>query len=105
MLEQGLPDSVAAEVLGHSTPAVTRAIYQHVSRVLATGALEMCGRAEVFDLSGNLKEWTSEQRGQLGVVRGGGYETNLDAGLMCDQADDLKAPIFRHSTIGFRCCR
>jgi integrase len=40
MLEQGLPDSVAAEVLGHSTPAVTRAIYQHVSRVLATGALE-----------------------------------------------------------------
>ena len=40
MLEQGVPDSVAAEVLGHSTPAVTRAIYQHVSRVLATDALE-----------------------------------------------------------------
>ncbi len=73
--------------------------------LLACGALESCDRGGVFDLSGNLKEWTSERRGQLGVVRGGGYESNLEAGLTCGQQDDLKAPIFRHATIGFRCCR
>ena len=70
-----------------------------------TGALERCVRSGVFDLSGNAKEWTTEQIDALRVVRGGGYETNLAAGLRCDQAGDLKDPALRHPGIGFRCCR
>ena len=64
-----------------------------------------CARAGVFDLSGNLKEWTSDTRDRLRVVRGGSYETNVAAGLACAQENDLKDPTLRHPGIGFRCCR
>ncbi|MEZ4434103.1 MAG: SUMF1/EgtB/PvdO family nonheme iron enzyme [bacterium] len=70
-----------------------------------TGSLLGCARAGVSDLSGNVKEWTTEALDELRVVRGGSYETNLAAGLRCDQAGDLKDPALRHPGIGFRCCR
>ncbi|MCA9527260.1 MAG: SUMF1/EgtB/PvdO family nonheme iron enzyme, partial [Myxococcales bacterium] len=73
--------------------------------VLACGSLATCARAGVFDLSGNLKEWTSDTRDRLRVVRGGSYETNVAAGLACAQENDLKDPTLRHPGIGFRCCR
>jgi integrase len=41
LLEAGIPDKVVAEVLGHSNPATTRAVYQHVTaglRAQATAA-------------------------------------------------------------------
>ncbi|MCA9542444.1 MAG: hypothetical protein KC620_26285, partial [Myxococcales bacterium] len=73
--------------------------------VLPTGAAAQCEYAGVFDLSGNLKEWTDDPRDGLVAVRGGGYETNLPPGLTCDQIDDLKDPGLRHPAVGFRCCR
>ncbi|MGK0361029.1 MAG: hypothetical protein ACI9U2_003347 [Bradymonadia bacterium] len=73
--------------------------------LLHTGRLDRCERGGVFDLSGNLKEWTAEQQDGLRLVRGGGYESNVPAGLACDQRNDLKAEGFRHPGIGFRCCR
>lgn len=72
---------------------------------LPTGELLACVRAGAHDLSGNLKEWTAERLDDLRVVRGGGFESNLAAGLRCDQVDDLKDPALRHPAIGFRCCR
>ncbi len=72
---------------------------------LPTGALATCAAAGAFDLSGNLKEWTDDPRDDLVVVRGGGYETNVAAGLACDQQGDLKPPTFASATTGFRCCR
>jgi hypothetical protein len=78
--------------------------------VEATGALAACVSADgVFDLSGNLKEWTDDQRGSSGagtpihVVRGGSFESP-EFGLTCGtdlsraEADTL-LPSF-----GFRCC-
>lgn len=73
--------------------------------LLHTGRLERCDRGGVLDLSGNLKEWTAQAQDGLRVVRGGGYESNVPAGLMCNQRSDLKAEGFRHPGIGFRCCR
>jgi integrase len=29
LMEQGVPDKVVAELLGHANPAVTRRVYQH----------------------------------------------------------------------------
>ncbi|MCA9540213.1 MAG: SUMF1/EgtB/PvdO family nonheme iron enzyme, partial [Myxococcales bacterium] len=70
-----------------------------------TGALAACVSGGVFDLSGNLKEWTSTADGALRAVRGGGFETNVPAGLTCAQAGDFKPAEFRSEAIGFRCCR
>ena len=70
-----------------------------------TGSMAECVRGRVADLSGNAKEWTTEAVDELRVVRGGGFETNLAAGLRCDESGDLKDPALRHPGIGFRCCR
>ena len=73
--------------------------------ILPTGALDTCDRDGVYDLSGNLKEWSTTMRDGLIVVRGGGFETNVATALRCDQTGDLKPPAFRSAGIGFRCCR
>ncbi len=72
---------------------------------LIGGALATCETEGVYDLSGNLKEWIDEADADLRAVRGGGFETNVAAGLTCVQDSDLKPAIFRASSIGFRCCR
>jgi hypothetical protein len=70
-----------------------------------TGSLATCVRGGVADLSGNLKEWTSDLADGLRPVRGGGYESNIPGGLACDELADLKPEELRSSTLGFRCCR
>ena len=70
-----------------------------------TGSLATCARGGIFDLSGNLKEWTADLVDGLRPVRGGGYESNIPAGLACGQTQDLKPEELRSSTLGFRCCR
>ncbi|RMH42932.1 MAG: hypothetical protein D6689_06720, partial [Deltaproteobacteria bacterium] len=81
---------------------------------LPTGdpALAACVSADgVYDLSGNLKEWTDDIRGTTGppddtdiaVLRGGAYDTPA-AGATC--AFDLsRLPVDAVlETVGFRCC-
>ena len=82
--------------------------------VLATGspfgcptkpAQSMCKSSyNVFDLSGNLKEWTSTQvsPGAFGI-RGGAYDTPA-GGLACDFAFVTGDATFSFSNLGFRCC-
>jgi hypothetical protein len=72
--------------------------------LLPTGSLAMCVRGGVYDLSGNLKEWTQDGDPNLRPVRGGGFETNPPAGLTCGQVGDLKPGGFRAENLGFRCC-
>ncbi len=72
---------------------------------LACGSLMTCETDGVYDLSGNLKEWVDQVDMDLRAVRGGGFETNVAAGLTCVQDSDLKPAVFRASSIGFRCCR
>ena len=73
--------------------------------VMSCGALPDCEADGVFDLSGNLKEWTDALRDGLRPVRGGGFTTNAPEGLACAQVGDLKPAAFRSATLGFRCCR
>jgi len=76
----------------------------------ATGSFTGCegGESGMFDMSGNVREWTSEKRGTSGtksvyVVRGGAYHTPAP-GLICtfdlsQAVEDVVLP-----AIGFRCC-
>jgi formylglycine-generating enzyme required for sulfatase activity len=78
-----------------------------------TGSLSSCegGETGLFDMSGNLREWTSQSTGTTSgpnpktvyVVRGGAYHTP-SMGLSCtfslsQAVEDVVLP-----AIGFRCC-
>jgi formylglycine-generating enzyme required for sulfatase activity len=61
----------------------------------------------VYDMSGNVMEWTSTQVSSSPVtyrVRGGSID-NVKAGLTCQVKFKLFKPDFRLETLGFRCCR
>jgi integrase len=45
LMEQGVPDKVIAELLGHANPAVTRRVYQHASDPLQRDAVERLAAA------------------------------------------------------------
>ena len=79
--------------------------------VIATGARPGCARdlggGPVYDLSGNVWEWTSQQPagvpdGSARILRGGSAG-NLDGGLTCQFQNATPAGAFR-ANIGFRCC-
>jgi hypothetical protein len=57
-----------------------------------------------FDMSGNLREWTSTPVGAAAFrVRGGGFD-NVASGLTCDLSFIALAPDFAFANLGFRCC-
>jgi len=79
--------------------------------LVATGMLPTCvASTGVFDLSGNLKEWTSEITGQttggidIAVQRGGSYETPA-TGATCAFRLTRAAVNAVEPETGFRCCR
>lgn len=86
-------------------------VYAAPSALQPTGALAQCqGAADgAFDLSGNVKEWTADQRGvtsdgaPIYVVRGGSFESP-ERGLTCltDLSQAAGSP--GQEAIGFRCC-
>ncbi|MCB9528401.1 MAG: SUMF1/EgtB/PvdO family nonheme iron enzyme [Myxococcales bacterium] len=79
--------------------------------VLPTGSLPRCtrdlGGGPVFDLSGNVWEWTTQDLspggdGSARAVRGGSAG-NIDGGLTCQFDNATPVGAFR-ANIGFRCC-
>jgi hypothetical protein len=77
-----------------------------VGEALPTGSLADCKSSyDVFDISGNLREWTTENPSpDIHVLRGGSFNTPM-IGLTCEfktsQAkDDVILP-----AVGFRCCK
>jgi formylglycine-generating enzyme required for sulfatase activity len=75
--------------------------------VVPTGSLRDCATPEgVFDLSGNVWEWTAggDPTGGLYELRGGGFGNQEDL-LGCRPEDSLLQPADEgHSGYGFRCC-
>jgi Notch 1 len=73
-----------------------------------TGSLAQCSRdmggGPVYDLSGNVWEWTDESLadGAARALRGGSFG-NVDGGLTCQFSNATPAGSFR-GNIGFRCC-
>jgi hypothetical protein len=85
---------------------------------VAAGAAASCKSPDnVFDMSGNLKEWTSDGRCSSTtsgtcptgtppdgyVVRGGGYDT-ASPGMACSFTFAVMPPTFTFPNLGFRCC-
>ncbi len=63
------------------------------------------GGDRIYDLSGNVKEWTRTSRGPgLHAIRGGSYN-NVEAGRRCDFDFTVGDGNFAFVNTGFRCCR
>jgi formylglycine-generating enzyme required for sulfatase activity len=61
----------------------------------------------VFDMSGNVKEWTLSGAGDPANtrrLRGGSYN-NTSGGLRCDFRFAVADSTFQFPNVGFRCCR
>jgi hypothetical protein len=78
----------------------------------AAGADNTCyanwgGLNRIYDMSGNLSEWTSSTAVSGGTtyqrVRGGNYQT-FPQGTRCDFNFVLDLPTFQNFDLGFRCC-
>jgi len=80
--------------------------------IATTGAFAMCNAqwgaaGAVYDLSGNVKEWTNDTRmsGMTTVheIRGGSYN-NVEAGRTCSFNFTVGDDLFAFPNTGFRCC-
>ncbi len=79
--------------------------------VIPTGTAVNCyanwgtAATRIFDMTGNLQEWTA-QRGSTGVygIRGGSYN-DIQGGLTCTYAFEAAGAGAAMPNTGFRCCR
>ncbi|HET6334330.1 MAG TPA: MopE-related protein [Polyangiales bacterium] len=82
------------------------------NNALATGAMNMCVSMDgLFDMSGNLKEWTNDLQGTTGsppeniyVLRGGSYESP-ELGMTCQTTLSRASASTVLPNVGFRCCK
>jgi formylglycine-generating enzyme required for sulfatase activity len=77
--------------------------------ILPAGSLPSCRAAwpagiDVFDLSGNVREWTARRTAGANPIRGGA-SNNTDTGISCGLAFTLASDTFFFPNVGFRCCR
>ncbi len=77
-------------------------ISQIPDTLLPAGAKKECAtEAGVFDMVGNLHEWTADPSGHF---RGGYYVETWLNGHGCDYVTTRHAPVYWDYSIGFRCC-
>jgi formylglycine-generating enzyme required for sulfatase activity len=89
----GSPDTDALAATG----AYARCFVQHPATPTITGG-------ELYDLSGNAKEWTQGPSSPAeNPLRGGSYN-NLPSGLRCKFDFALSPKDVKVKNIGFRCC-
>jgi formylglycine-generating enzyme required for sulfatase activity len=70
--------------------------------VARTGSFARCaGEEQVFDLVGNVHEWTSAPEG---VFRGGYFLDTKTLGEGCGYATEGHGPAYHDYSTGFRCC-
>jgi formylglycine-generating enzyme required for sulfatase activity len=68
-----------------------------------TGSFRSCKNAfGVFDMVGNLHEWTAAK---AGTFRGGYYLDTQINGEGCDYRTTAHAPTYHDYSTGFRCCK
>jgi hypothetical protein len=77
--------------------------------VIAAGSMPSCytdgpGANDLYDMSGNVKEWTAPRVPDSNPARGGA-SNNLAAGTTCSLSFTSAADDFFFPNVGFRCCR
>ena len=77
--------------------------------IVPTGSMPNCfangpGTADVYDLSGNVKEWAAARAPGQNPIRGGASNNEV-TGLTCGLSFTLANDAFFFPNVGFRCCR
>lgn len=81
-------------------PMNNPAINEQFDTVALTGSLPKCvGPWGIFDMVGNLQEWTNDP---AGTFRGGAYSTNNALG--CQYSTTVHGFGYHDYSLGFRCC-
>jgi sulfatase modifying factor 1 len=100
-LHPELGDGVFASAKALNDPRINKA----PNTVAKTGAFSRCKNAfGVYDMVGNLHEWTSDVNGVRGVFRGGYYQDTHLNGNGCNYKTVVHAVDYHDYSTGFRCC-
>jgi sulfatase modifying factor 1 len=72
---------------------------------VAAGSLSTCegGVDGLFDISGNVYEWTDACADGPCLIRGGSFDKTAD-GLTCDASHTMDGPSGHREDLGLRCC-
>jgi hypothetical protein len=98
----------AAGNVGCNTGEYDHPVEPDAEWLLPTGFMSFCyadhgAGNEIFDLSGNAKEWTAARSAEVNPLRGGSMN-NVAGGSTCTFNFTVANDTFRFQNVGFRCC-
>lgn len=100
-LNPGLGEAVYASYVAMNDPRINRA----PNTVAKTGQFRKCKNTfGVYDMVGNLHEWTADVNGSRGVFRGGYYQDTHLNGDGCNYKTVAHDVSYHDYSTGFRCC-
>lgn len=101
LLHPGMGDAIFASAEALNDPRINRA----PNTVAKTGQFSKCKNAfGVFDMVGNLHEWTADVSGTHGTFRGGYYQDTHNNGDGCKYKTVAHDVTYHDYSTGFRCC-
>jgi formylglycine-generating enzyme len=99
------PELVGDEVYASNEALNDPRINRSPNTVAKTGEFSKCKNAfGVFDMVGNLHEWTADVNGTRGVFRGGYYQDTHKNGDGCKYKTVAHDVSYHDYSTGFRCC-
>ena len=99
------PERVGDELYASNAALNDPRINKSPNTVAKTGQFSKCKNAfGVFDMVGNLHEWTADVNGTRGVFRGGYYQDTHRNGDGCKYKTVAHDVSYHDYSTGFRCC-